>query len=204
MALSPVDQAIVGLSEIEDDARSARAAAGAPPPEPSSLHAARTALTDATRTLETRQSDLDGAKIAVRLLQQRRPWWHVAIGLLTGGNHRRAHELRSATAQQSSAQAALAEAKRIRSDADNQLAREVSAHRQAVNQHVEHWTQAAKAAEEKAAASPQAYELLRHLPGAVRLGAAGLCDIASKLVPQQEEQSFEVYDYTATPLATQP
>jgi hypothetical protein len=191
IALSPEQRITVELGEIEDDARRADAMIDAPPPEPSTLIAARTAVTETGQKVQALQSNFDRACAAVQHLQQRPPWWRRAIGLFTGEATRRTGEVRAAVLQQSKAQAALTAANTERSNADSRLARELQHHRDSVRGHIENWTEVAKAAKAKAADAARAHELLLHLPGATALGAAGLCAIAAKLRSAQREHQFD-------------
>lgn len=203
IALSPEQRITVELGEIEDDARQAEAMIDAPPPEPSTLIAARTAVTETGQKVQALQSKFDRACAAVQHLQKRAPWWRRAIGLFTGETTRRTGEVRAAVLQQSKAQAALTAANTERSNADSRLARELQHHRDSVRGHIENWTEVANAAKAKAADAARAHELLLHLPGATALGAAGLCAIAAKLRSAQREQQFDA-DHEEPRRAAQP
>ena len=107
-------------------------------------------------------------------------------------------------AQRSKAQAKLAAATAERSNADSRLTREIQHHKDSLREHTTRWTNAAKAADTKAAGAAHAHELLRQLPGAVALGAAGLCEIAAKLTPLEPEQQFDADEVAETRMAAQP
>lgn len=188
MALPSAQRVILELGEIGDHARVARSMIDAPPSEPSTLVAARTAATETGQHVLTVDDKFDQASAAVVQLEQRLPWWRRAIGFFTGDNARRAAELRAAVAMRSKAQAKLAAAKAARSSADIQLTRETQLHKDSVRDHVTMWTREAKAAEFKAAGAARSQELLRQLPGAVTLGAAGLCMIAANLAAERDRQ----------------
>ncbi|MGA2290123.1 hypothetical protein [Bradyrhizobium sp.] len=203
IALSSEQRTVVELGEIEDDARHARAMIDAPPSEPSTLIAARTALKETGQKVQALETKFGGACLTLQQLQRRPAWWRRAIGLFTGENARRGGEVRAAVLQQSKAQAALTAAKTERSNADSRLTRELQHHQDSVREHVEKWTKVAKAAEAKAAGAVRAHELLLQLPGAIALGAAGLCEIAATLTPQRERR-FDADDFGDTRLSAQP
>jgi hypothetical protein len=204
IALPPEQRVALELGEIEDEARHAKAMIDTPPPESSTLIAARTALATVERQVQELQAKLDQASASVQQLQQRPPWWRRAVGLFTGGNVRRASEVRAADLQQRRAQAVLAAAKTEKSNADSVLRREILSHKSSVREHVQRWTQLAKAAEARAADAARAHELLLRLPGAAALGAAGLCAIAAKLAPRQRERRLDHDDAGEHRLAAQP
>ena len=84
IALPSEQRVVVELGEIEDDARHAKAIIDTPPTEPSTLIAARTALTGIGQQVQELQNKLDQAGATVQQLQQRRPWWQRVIALFTG------------------------------------------------------------------------------------------------------------------------
>ena len=204
IALSPEQRIAVELAEIEDDARQAEAMIDAPPPEPSTLIAARAAMTTTGQKVQALQSKFDRACVAVQHLQQRAPWWRRAIDLFTGEATRRTVEVRAAVRQQKVAQAALTAAKTEKSNADRLLTRELQDHEELARRHIAKWTQETKVAEAKVANAVRAHHLLRQLPGATALGAAGLCTVAAKLAPCQSEQQFGVEDPGELRLSAQP
>jgi hypothetical protein len=53
-------------------------------------------------------------------------------------------------------------------------------HKKAVKDHIEKWTERAKAAEAKAAVTARAREIIQLLPGAAALGPAGLRRLGAK------------------------
>jgi hypothetical protein len=204
VALPPEQRIIVELGEIEDDARRARALIDAPPSEPPTLVAARTALTETAHLVQSLQAKLDGARATAQHLQEQTSWWRRAIGLFTGANAVRAGKIRAAVRQQKVAQAALIAAETEKSNADSLVTRELHDHKDSVRQHIAKWTQETKVAEAKAANAARAHDLLRRLPGATALGAVGLCRIAAKLTPCQPDQQFGVDDAEDLHLSTQP
>ena len=204
IALPPEERVVLELGEIEDEARHAKAMIDTPPPEPSTLIAARTALATVERQVQELQKKLDQASACVEQLKQHPPWWRRAIGLFTGGNARRASEVRAAGLHQRRAQAVLAAAKTEKSNADNLLRRGILSHQSSVREHVEKWTRLAKAAEARAADAARAHELLLRSPGAAALGAAGLCTIAAKLTPRRRERRLDAENPGEHGLAAQP
>src|ERR1035438_2528957 len=69
-------------------------------------------------------------------------------------------------------ESALNQARNDRQSEENRLALALQHHKEAVNEHIEKWTERAKAAEAKAVATARAREILQQLPGAAALGPA--------------------------------
>jgi uncharacterized protein YicC (UPF0701 family) len=78
------------------------------------------------------------------------------------------------------AQSALSQAHNDRLSEGNRLALALQQHKKAVKEHIEKWTERAKAAEAKAVATARAREILQLLPGAAALGPAGLHRLGAK------------------------
>ena len=204
LALSQAERVIIELGEIEDSARRARAMIETPPPESSALTAARMAATAADRRCGTLQTQFEEASAAAQDLQKSPPWWRLAIGLFTGATARRAKEVRSAVIKQNRVHATLTAAKTEKSNAELRLRRELQHHKDAVRAHVERWTEEAIAAETRAANAIRAQDLLRGLPGATALGAAGLCAVAQKLARHAHGRHAEASDAEELGFAAQP
>ena len=97
IALPPQQRVIIELGEIEDDAMLARGKINAPPREPASLIAARTAQADSGPRVWASETRLAEARATTQQLQQRRPWWRRAVGVFSGENARRAAGVRAST-----------------------------------------------------------------------------------------------------------
>jgi hypothetical protein len=179
-AMSQNERVAVELGEIEEYARIARAMIDTDPVEPASLMTARAALSDAQRKVEAAQSVADGAVKASTVLQRPRPWWQRTIGLFTGENAQHAARLRAAALAERKAQSALSQAHNDRQSEENRLILAIQQHKKAVKEHIEKWTERAKAAEAKAVATARAREILEILPGAAALGPAGLSRLGAE------------------------
>jgi hypothetical protein len=179
-AMSQNERVAIELGEIEEEARIARAMIDTRPPEPASLIKARAGVSEAQRKVATAQSVADGAVEASTALRRPRPWWQRAIGLFTGENARHASRMRVAALAERKAQSALSQADNDRRSEENRLALALQQHKKAVKEHIEKWTERAKAAEVKAVATARAREIIQLLPGAAALGPAGLRRLGAK------------------------
>jgi hypothetical protein len=179
-AMSENERVAVEFGEIEEDARIARAMIDTYPVEPDSLIKARAGVSEAQRKVETAQSVADGADVASTALRRPRPWWQRVIGLFTGENAQHVARTRAAVLAERKAQSALSQADNGRRSEENRLALALQQHKKAVKEHIEKWTERAKAAEAKAAATARAREILQLLPGAAALGPAGLYRLGAK------------------------
>lgn len=179
-AMSENERVAVEFGEIEEDARIARAMIDTHPVEPASLIKARAGVSEAQRKVATAQSVVDGAAEASTALRRPRPWWQRAIGLITGENAQHAARMRAAALAERKAQSALSRARNERLSEGNRLALALQQHKKAVKEHIEKWTERAKAAEAKAVATARAREILQLLPGAAALGPAGLHRLGAK------------------------
>jgi len=187
-AMSQNERVAVELGEIEEDARIARAMIDTHPIEPASLIQARDGVSEAQRKVEAAQSVADGAIEALTILQRPRPWWQRTIGLFTGENAQHAARIRAATLAERKAQSGLSQARNHRLSEENRLALEFQHHKEAVKEHIEKWTERAKAAEAKAVATARAREILQQLPGAAALGPAGLHRLGAKFPKQKRSR----------------
>jgi hypothetical protein len=141
---------------------------------------ARAGVSEARRKLETAQSAADCAVEASTALRRPRRWWQRAIGVFTGENAQHAARIQAAGVAERKAQSALRRADNDRRNEENRLALALRQHKKAVKDHIEKWTERAKAAEAKAVVTAQAREILQLLPGAAALGPAGLCRLGAK------------------------
>jgi hypothetical protein len=187
-ALSQNERVAVELGEIEEDARIARAMIDTHPDEPASLIKARDAVSEAQRKVESAQSVADDAVAASTSLQRPRPWWRRTIGLFTGENAQHAARIQAATLAERKAQSALSQARNDRLSEQNRLALTLQHHKEAVKEHIEKWTERAKAAEAKAVVTARAREILQRLPGAAALGPAGLHRLGAKFPKQKRNR----------------
>jgi hypothetical protein len=178
-AMSQNERLVIELGEIEEEARIARAMIDTRPPEPASLIKARVAVSEAQRKVATAQSVVDGAVEVSTALRRPRPWWHRAIGLFTGESTQHASRMRAAALAEREALSALSQAENDRRSEENRLILVLQQHKKAVKEHIEKWTERAKAAEAKAVATARAREILQLLPGAAALGPAGLQRLGS-------------------------
>ena len=179
-AMSQNERVAIELGEIEEEARIARAMIDTRPAEPASLIKARDAVSEAQRKVATAQSVVDGALEISSALRRPRPWWQRAIGLITGENAQHASRIRAAALAEREAQAALSQAENDRRSDKNRLTLALQQHKKAVKEHIEKWTERAKAAEAKTVATARAREILQQLPGAAALGPAGLHRLGAK------------------------
>ena len=179
-AMSQDERVAIELGEIEEEARIARAMIDTRPAEPASLIKARDAVSEAQRKVATAQSVVDGAVEVSTALRRPRPWWQRAIGLITGENAQHASRIRAAALAEREAQAALSQAENDRRSDKNRLTLALQQHKKAVKEHIEKWTERAKAAEAKTVATARAREILQQLPGAAALGPAGLHRLGAK------------------------
>jgi hypothetical protein len=174
------ERVAVELGEIEEEARIAKAMIDTHPVEPASLIKARDGVSESKRKVAAAQSVADVAAEALAALQQPRPWWQRAVGLFTGENARHAARTRAAVLAERKAQSALSQAGNDRQSVENRLVLAVQQHKKAVKEHIEQWTERAKAVEAKAVATARAREILRLLPGAAAIGPAGLHRLGAK------------------------
>jgi len=179
-AMSQNERVAVEFGEIEEEARIARAMIDARPSEPTSLIKARDAVSEAQRKVSTAQSVVDGAAEVSAALRRPLPWWQRAIGLFTGENAQHASRMRAAALAERKAQSALSKAENNRRSEENRLVLALQQHKKAVKEHIENWTERAKAAEAKAVATARAREILQLLPGTAALGPGGLQRLGAK------------------------
>jgi hypothetical protein len=179
-AMSQNERVAVELGEIEEEARIARATIDNRPAEPASLIKARDAVSEAKRKVATAQSVVDGTAEVSAAARRPRPWWQRAIGLFTGENAQHASRMRAAALAERKAQSALSKAENNQKSEENRLVLALQQHKKAVKEHIENWTERAKAAEAKAVATARAREILQLLPGAAALGPAGLHRLGAK------------------------
>jgi len=179
-AMSQNERLAVELGEIEEEARIAIAMIDTHPIESALLIKARAGVSEARRKVATAQSVADGAVDASAILQRPRPWWQRAVGFFTGENAQHAARTQAAALAERKAQLALSQADNHWRSEENRLTLALQQHKKAVREHIEQWTERAKAAEAKAVVTARAREILQLLPGAAALGPAGLCRLGTK------------------------
>jgi hypothetical protein len=177
-AMSENERVVVELGEIEEEASIAIAMIDTHPVESALLIKARAGVSEARRKVATAQSIADGAVNAKAILQRPRPWWQRAIGFFTGENAQHAARTKAAALAERKAQLALSQADNHWRSEENRLTLALQQHKKAVKEHIEQWTERAKAAEAKAVTTARGREILQLLPGAAALGPAGLQRLA--------------------------
>jgi hypothetical protein len=188
-ALSQDERVAVELGEAEEDARVARAMIDAHPVEPTTLIEARDRVSKAEQKIATAKATADHAAEALAALQRPRPWWRHVIGIFSGKNALHAAQIRAAALAERKAQSALTQARNDRLTEENRLALALQHHKDAVKEHIETWTERARAAETKAVVAARAREVLQQLPGSAALGPAGLYRLAAKF-PKRERSRY--------------
>ena len=179
-AMSQNERLAVELGEIEEEARIAIAMIDTHPIESALLIKARAGVSEARRKVATAQSVADGAVDASAILQRPRPWWQRAVGFFTGENAQHAARTQAAALAERKAQLVLSQADNNWRSEENRLTLALQQHKKAIREHIEQWTERAKAAEAKAVVTARAREILQLLPGAAALGPAGLCRLGTK------------------------
>lgn len=184
-ALSQVERVALELGEIEEDARLARAMIDVLPPETAALSEARRHVSAAEKTVAEAQDAVAVAAGTTSALKRERSWWQRTIGLFTGENAHHAARQKAAAQVERDAQAALTKARNDRRTDEIILSAAIQRHKDAVQEHIEQWTERAKAAEAKSVAAGRAREILQRLPGAAALGPAGLHQLGVKFPKQK-------------------
>jgi hypothetical protein len=87
------------------------------------------------------------------------------------------------------AQSALSQADNDRQSEESRLVWALQQHKKAVKEHIEQWTERAKAAEANSVVTTRAREILQLLPGAAALGPAGLRRLGAKFPKQRRSHS---------------